>query len=260
MTAKRRAFTLIELLVVIAIIALLMAILMPSLQKVRKQGRAVACQSNLKQWSYIWHMYTEDNNGKFNTGGSAGGDAANDWMVLLLPYYTQRGALTICPSATRPTVENGQFAYAAWSWDRQGWSNLRQKETPDCGSYGQNEWICDRSGSDYWRNRNTIKNPENVPLFFDCAYVDAWPYATSPPPPHPEGFMTGFNEWTLVCMDRHSGYVNYLFADMSVRKVGLKELWTLKWNRSFNLANVWTKAGNVRPEDWPEWMKAFKDY
>ena len=32
------------------------------------------------------------------------------------------------------------------------------------------------------------------------------------------------------------------------------------WNRSFNLANVWTKAGNVRPEDWPEWMKAFKDY
>ncbi len=62
---EKKGFTLIELLVVIAIIALLMAILMPALQQVRKQAKAVICQSNLKQWGTIFAMYTEDNNGFF---------------------------------------------------------------------------------------------------------------------------------------------------------------------------------------------------
>ena len=65
----------IELLVVIAIIALLLSILIPALQRVKKQTQVVACMSNIKQWSLIWWMYTEENDGKFNTGGStAGGD------------------------------------------------------------------------------------------------------------------------------------------------------------------------------------------
>ena len=48
--------------------------------------------------------------------------------------------------------------------------------------------------------------------------------------------------------------------DWSVRKVGLKELWTLKWNKEFNTNNHWTKAGGVQPDDWPQWMRNFKDY
>jgi prepilin-type processing-associated H-X9-DG protein len=62
------------------------------------------------------------------------------------------------------------------------------------------------------------------------------------------------------CINRHSGGVNGLFLDWSVRKVGLKELWTLKWHKQFNTAGPWTKAGGVRPEDWPKWMRHFKDY
>jgi prepilin-type N-terminal cleavage/methylation domain-containing protein len=63
--SKQRAFTLIELLVVIAIIALLMAILMPALQRVKKQASAAVCLSNLRQWGVVWSMYTQDHEGSF---------------------------------------------------------------------------------------------------------------------------------------------------------------------------------------------------
>jgi len=260
MTMVRRAFTLIELLVVVAIIALLMSILLPSLHRARKQARTVACMSNVKQWGYIWHMFTEDNNGKFNTGGStSGGDAGNDWPITLMPYYLARGALTVCPSATRPMNIPGPWATRAWLWDKTGWGNIKEKKSEDIGSYGQNEWICNRTGDQYWRNRNTVKNPANVPLFFDCAYVDVFPSDTVGPPLIEED-PTSLNEWILVCMKRHEGYVNHLFADMSLRKVGLKELWTFKWSRTFNTANNWTPAGNVSHDDWPLWMRGLKDF
>ena len=52
-----------------------------------------------------------------------------------------------------------------------------------------------------------------------------------------------------------------LFIDLTVRKVGLKQLRIFKWNREYDL-NVcpWTKAGGVWPTDWPEWMINFKEF
>ncbi len=57
----RAGFSLIELLVVIAIIAVLAAMLLPSLSRTQERGRRISCLNNLKQLQLCWTMYTHDN-------------------------------------------------------------------------------------------------------------------------------------------------------------------------------------------------------
>jgi len=247
------------------LIFVLMMALMPALHRVRKQARTVACMANLKQWGIIYVMYTEDNNGHFFSGQADGTGCW--WIDPLQPYCRDNKQLLLCPAAMMPYTEGGRNPFGAW------------KIGDDSGSYGLNGWICNPEkektelrgrgpGENYWRTSN-IKRANNIPLFLDAMWFEAWPRQDDNPPPDEDWLSEQVNENEMkanenemrrFCINRHQGFVNGLFVDWSVRKVGLKELWTLKWHRDYNTEGPWTLRGGVQPNKWPEWMRNFRDY
>lgn len=68
------------------------------------------------------------------------------------------------------------------------------------------------------------------------------------------------NGMTRYCINRHQGGTNAVFLDWSVRKIGCKELWTLKRHRKSNTAGIYTSAGGMAQDEWPHWMRSLKDY
>jgi prepilin-type N-terminal cleavage/methylation domain-containing protein/prepilin-type processing-associated H-X9-DG protein len=245
-----KGFTLIELLVVIAIIVLLMALLLPTLQRVGRQAKAVACQANQHQWGLAFSMYTTDHNGKFfGASGLVIGYMYDTNDMLLCPMVMKHKERPDDPLALTDLTSRTGGKFSAWTHAYPG------KETI-YGSYGINDFIRDDCHEYFWRTPSA-KNIANTPVYLDCIEPCAGPLPHDAPPDYDDSIGS---RMSYFCINRHDGGINSLFMDWSVRKVGLKELWILKWHRKFDTSGPWTRAGGVQPEDWPEWMRNFKDY
>jgi prepilin-type N-terminal cleavage/methylation domain-containing protein/prepilin-type processing-associated H-X9-DG protein len=100
---RSRAFTLIELLVVIAIIALLLAIILPSLKIAKQQAQGIVCLANLRGLSMAWHSYAQNQNG-FLVPGHVPNDNAETRFWVASPQ-TEQGVFEDEPKEKLPENE-----------------------------------------------------------------------------------------------------------------------------------------------------------
>ena len=273
---SKAALTKKDLIVVLACVVFLLANLAAIGPRGRRHAKQLLCLSNLYKWGTIFQAFAADNDGYFMRGwfqpfGDDYPRSSDYWMEALRPYYGNNHKLRCCSEATIPGTELGAWQYGG-NGTFTGWGIFTDAWAPvvpgDYGSYGMNGWVCNPPPGDYygpnnfWRTAN-VAGADNIPLFTDAQWIDGWPNHYDEPPAFdgmPWWEVSYDNSMPRYCINRHSGFVNSAFLDFSARKVGLKELWKLKWHRSFLVDGPWTIAGGVTPEHWPAWMQDFQDY
>jgi hypothetical protein len=218
-------------------------------------------------------MYTDDNNGYFYSGlvhGSSNNMGNGEWWRDSMWPLSKDKKMWVCPTAVKNRSATFDQAFAATPFD--AW-RVPPSQGADEGSYAPNGWMCNPPAGltdlwgrgpvqSHWRTA-LISGASNVPVFTEGWWVDGWPRHTDAPFDFGDRTpLMGINQDEIqrLCVNRHSGAQYCVFADWSAAKVPLKQLWTLRWSREFDTAGVWTKAGGVQPDSWPQWMRGFRDY
>lgn len=269
---RRCGFTLVELLVVIGIIALLVGILLPVLGSARRQARAVACLSNLRQLGLAFTMYTNGNKGKsmiFNNVDPTPpvDPAERGWQGQLRPFYAKSNEIRFCPEAAqRLNASTGPGMYYGGAFEPYDYAGNNA-----IGSYAINGWVYQArkwtathpsayhmlifsatftlAGYEKLQITLPAKNSSAIPLFADSNKVDAWPKSNDPTPS--EG---GYTVYTgdqggavsprmlgRYCVARHRRGINVLFLDGHAKRVALADLWQQAWHRGFKPRQVVVK-------------------
>ena len=144
---KKKAFTLIELLVVVAILVLLIAILLPSLQKAKEQARQVYCKNNLRQMLSAAHAYTMNHDGYF--------PIAHYTRTVAAGSGSEVSGMDNSVSVVQPPEESQTQTIYSYSWDFTTvlagdtqtiipgllWESDTTEQVHQCPSYkGQDNW------------------------------------------------------------------------------------------------------------------------
>lgn len=216
---KQCAFTLLELLVVIGIIALLLAIIIPSLRNVKMQAKRLVSTNNMRQIGLAVNLYADDNRGYFPLTTHTTSDTAKTWIYTLESYLGNVDEVRICPS------------------DPQGAERLTYKTT----SYVFNEYMNPLYEfgllvqSESFENLHRLRSPSQTITVFVAA-DDTSPSDTHADHVHSRSwFLTGDPEsqWTAIIRDIQpdrykpgaseeidlKGSTLFLYADTQVKNV-----------------------------------------
>jgi prepilin-type N-terminal cleavage/methylation domain-containing protein/prepilin-type processing-associated H-X9-DG protein len=257
------AFTLVELLVVISILALLMAILLPSLSRARSRAKTAICLTNVRGLAQATHIYGEDwnslqglenNPSGGNVGFSPTGDPLLGWDYRLLgqgvsakDYLNNNGSgrgidkLRFCPETSpKPDPITIMPGTAHLQWDQFGTFGKHYT-----GSYALNNWLVAQfgmvqnvgTGTPYYAHP-LLANGATIPVFVDSAFngmSDNWNSLVPPNLENPASLPPGVGYTTLTecCINRHNMAVNVSFLDGHAETTKLGDLWILKWTANW---------------------------
>ena len=240
-------FTLIELLVVISIIALLLSILMPSLQKARAVAKRVVCLSNLKQNMLATLLYADDYNQKLFP-------IETPWTTLLEPYMGEGDAPRLCPSTKvirsmdcNPYGPLNNFSWGSYGTSHIAWRWGNTAQDSAYGSYGFNWWF--QSGMNtahdtrFYHSITDDTKPARNPILVDSTWAGMGPQDTDRPSMHLDlskgGSVTRISEppfggqMNILLSNRHGYKTNVSFLDGHAVTLDLEDLWLLKWGKKF---------------------------
>ena len=177
---KARGFTLIELLVVIAIIAILAAMLLPTLAKAKAQAQGTQCMSNQKQLVVAWKMYVDESQGNFPVNADENSQATNGWCNgvlswqpnntantntvllqtgLLAPYCRNQTGIYKCPADIWNCIKSGSAMPRMRSISMNGYIGQDLMEITAAGGCNPTAWAGAGKGYRAYEKENQVVKP-----------------------------------------------------------------------------------------------------